>query len=51
MWKDAVTIKYEILSHNLPEETEETHKNLCQDTRCRARDLNTGPPKFEAVLL
>jgi hypothetical protein len=26
MWKDGVTIKYEILSHNLPEETEENHK-------------------------
>jgi hypothetical protein len=28
MWKEAVTMKYEILSHDLPEDTEEKHKNL-----------------------
>jgi hypothetical protein len=36
--------------HSL-EETEETMKNLSQDSWSQGRDLNPGPPKYEAGVL
>jgi hypothetical protein len=40
---------FEFLSQHLNGRTEEDHENLSQNSRCSGRDLNLGPPKYDAV--
>jgi len=39
---------FKVLSQHLPGETEENHENLSHDSRSQDRDLNQGPPEYEA---
>jgi hypothetical protein len=39
---------FKVLSRNLPGGTEEKHENLSQDSWPPSRDLNPGPPEYEA---
>jgi hypothetical protein len=39
------------LPWNLPGGTKENHENLSQDSQSLGRDLNPGPPEYEADVL
>jgi hypothetical protein len=39
MWKEAIVAYFKVLSQNLPEVTEENHKNLNQDSWSQGRDF------------
>jgi hypothetical protein len=43
--------QFKVLCRHFPGGTEENHKNLSQDRRSRGRDLNSGPPEYEAGVL
>jgi hypothetical protein len=51
IWKEAVVTLFQVLSRHLPGGTEKFHENLIQDNNCLARDLNPGPPEYEAGVL
>jgi hypothetical protein len=38
-----------VISWHLPGKAEENHENLNQDSRSPGRNLNTGPPEYEAL--
>jgi hypothetical protein len=40
-----------ILSKHSPGENEENNEILCQDTWSASRDLNSGPPEYDAEVL
>jgi hypothetical protein len=42
---------FKLLSWNLPGGTEENHEHLNLDSLSPCRDLNPGPPEYEAGLL
>jgi hypothetical protein len=46
--KEAVVAYFKALSRHLAGGTEEDHENLSEDLRSPGRDLNPGPPKYEA---
>jgi hypothetical protein len=49
MWKEAV-VAFKLLSRHLSEGTDEYHETP-QDSRPPGRDLNPGPPEYEAGVL
>jgi hypothetical protein len=52
MWKEAAVVaSFNVLSRYMPGQNEENTKNLSQDSRSSGRDLNPGPPKYEAGVL
>jgi hypothetical protein len=51
MWKEAPVAKFKMLSQHLLGGTEENHENLNQDSQSPGRDLNPGPPEYEAEML
>jgi hypothetical protein len=49
MWKEAVVSQFKVLPQNLRGETEEKYeKPHSQDSRSPGRNLNPGPPEYEA---
>jgi hypothetical protein len=50
MWKRPWP-NFKVLSRNSPEGTDENHKNISQKSRSPGRDLNPGPPEYEAGAL
>jgi hypothetical protein len=51
IWKESVMPNFKILSRHSPGGMRKTTKNLNQDSRkpgLRFRDLNMGPPEYEA---
>jgi hypothetical protein len=42
---------FKVLYHYLPVGTEENDENLSQDSQSPGRDLNPGPPEYEAEVL
>jgi hypothetical protein len=51
MWKQEVVAQLKALTRHLPGGTEESHEDLSQDSRSLDRDLNTGPPEYETIVL
>jgi hypothetical protein len=46
--KEAVVPNFEALSRHSPGGTEEIHEMLRQGSRSPGKDLNPGPPEYEA---
>jgi hypothetical protein len=42
---------FKVLSWHSPRGTEENHENLNRDSQSQSRDLNSGPPEYEAGML
>jgi hypothetical protein len=51
VWKETVLAQFSALSQYSKGGTEKNTKNLSQDCRSPGRDLNKGPPEFEARML
>jgi hypothetical protein len=49
-WKQS-WLNFKVLSWRLPGGTEENHKKLSQISWSLGRDLNLGPPEYEAGVL
>jgi hypothetical protein len=45
------SLNFNVLSQNLSGKTEENYKNLSQNSQYTGRDLNPGPPEYEAGVL
>jgi hypothetical protein len=48
IWNKSAVAYLEVLSRNLPGETDETHENLIQSSRFSGRDLKAESPDYEA---
>jgi hypothetical protein len=48
MRKKAVVAYFKVLPRHLPAGIKESHEKTCHNSQCPGRDLNSGPPDYEA---